>query len=374
MKRKLKIWIAFIFTVAAMFCGMYVYEGLGYMDQRFSANVGNLFESDGQDASWFHLPDGRRLGKGLKDFIAGVADNGEAAFYRAMDSVPDIGPRSVGKGNASADGVMKIHFIDVGQGDAILLQQGDACMLVDAGDNDKGTLVCQYLEAAGVEHLAYICVTHPDADHCGGVDDVLRTYGKTNMLMAQCTNDTATYDEMIQAIDDTDSFVEYPSSGDTYHLGDADIAVLCPEKNAVGAYGDTNDYSIGILVEYGDISCVMCGDASERVERDIVYSGIGVEADILKLGHHGSDTSSCDIFLDAVSPDYAVISAGRDSVYGHPHKEVMQRMQERNISIFRTDMQGTVVAITDGKNLEWNLPVCQDYICGSDLVRDDVGK
>lgn len=369
MKRKLKKWVVCFCIAVVGFYGLYVYEDSGFLDQQFSKRTSEAIMPNEPYVMDFHFPNVDQLGKDLRDFVTGVADRGEAVFDNAVSGVADISSGSVPKENESIDGVMKIHFIDVGQGDAILLQQGDECMLVDAGDNDKGSFVCQYLSSAGVEYLTYLCVTHPDADHCGGVDDVLEMYGTTNLLMAQCTNDTVTYDEMMYSIEKTASSVEYPSSGDTYRLGEADITILCPLKDTVGVYEDTNDYSIGILVEYGDISCVMCGDASENVEMDIVSSGIDIDADILKLGHHGSNTSSCDAFLDAVSPDYAVISAGIDSKYGHPHQEVMQRLQERRIGVFRTDLQGTVVVTTDGDDMSWNIDVCQDYTCGSDLSR-----
>lgn len=299
--------------------------------------------------------------------------NGEA---NGWDTETDTGPADgTEQGNPKdLTGALEVHFIDVGQGDAILVTQGNSSLLIDAGNNSEEDLMVRYLAGQGISRLSMICVTHPDADHCGGMDAVADAYADaaTTILMPQCTNDTVTYADMMDSIRQSNAVAEYPSARDTYTLGDAAITVLSPKKDTVGAYPDTNEYSIGLKIAYGDTAFVMCGDAPVSSEKDMVASGIDLSADVLKLGHHGSYTSSCDAFLDAVAPSCAVVSAGKGNDYGHPHEEVMKRIQDRGIKLYRTDEQGTLIAYSDGKNITWNTVPSGDYSSGDQLASDDI--
>ena len=244
----------------------------------------------------------------------------------------------------------EVHFIDVGQGDSTLIIADNEAMLIDCGDNDKGISVRRYLEKQGIEELEYVIGTHPDADHIGGMDVVLYNFYCDKVIMPDCTADTKTYDDVIQTVKSKNYSITYPQVGDTYTLGSGSFTIIAPNRDD---YSDKNDFSVGLIFDYGSTSFVFTGDA-EGAEADIVGNGIDLSADVFKAGHHGSSTSSGDAILNAVDPKYAVISCGAGNKYGHPHSETLQRFVSRNIEVYRTDTQGTVIAYTDGINITWS--------------------
>jgi len=260
-------------------------------------------------------------------------------------------------------GELEVHFIDVGQGDAVLIRCGDHAMEVDFGDNDKGTLVQNYLENQGITKLDYAIGTHPDADHIGGMDVILYKFDVETVFMPDVTNNTATYRDVLQVCKNKDYQIEIPEWGASYQLGDASFQIICPVGEG---YGDTNSYSIGIRLTYQDTSFVLCGDATVESEVEMLHTGEELSADVLKVSHHGSSTSTSEEFLQAVNPTYAVISCGKDNSYGHPHHEVMELLEEYQIQIYRTDEQGSIVAVSDGKEITWNT--------GMWTEPEDVGK
>lgn len=247
---------------------------------------------------------------------------------------------------------MEVHFIDVGQGDATLIKCGDSAMLIDAGENDKGTLVQNYIKKQGVTSLDYLIVTHPDSDHSGGADVIITKYDIDTIIYPNYSKDTATWRDVIKAMDYKNYKVTEPVVGDTYKLGDAEFTIIAPNKDD---YGDnTNDYSVGILLRHGNKKFVFTGDAEEAAEADIVANRIDVTADVLQVGHHGSKTASTTEFLKAISPEYAVISCGEDNSYGHPHAATLNSLRSMGVKVFRTDEQGSLVATSDGKKITWN--------------------
>lgn len=243
----------------------------------------------------------------------------------------------------------EIHFIDVGQGDSTLIIADNEAMLIDCGDNDKGMQVRRYLEKQGIEELEYVIGTHPDADHIGGMDVVLYDFYCDKVIMPDCEADTKTYDDVIQTMKSKNYSITYPQAGDTYTLGSGSFTIIAPNRDD---YGDRNDFSVGLIFDYGGTSFVFTGDA-EGAEADIAGNGIDLSADVFKAGHHGSSPSSGDAILNAVNPKYAVISCGAGNKYGHPHSETLKRFASRNIEVYRTDTQGTVIAYTDGINITW---------------------
>lgn len=245
---------------------------------------------------------------------------------------------------------LRVYFLDVGQGDCTILTQGDSAMLIDAGDNDKGTAVQSYLEYLGIEELDYAVLTHPDADHIGGADVVLYKFDCDAILMPDAQTDTRTYDDVIQAMNAKGESAVHPAPGDVYEFGDARFTILAP----VDDYDDNNNNSIVLRLDHGDNSFLFTGDAENQAEEDILSTQADVDADVLKVGHHGSSTSTSDAFLAAVSPDYAVISCGEDNKYGHPHAETLNRLRKNGITVYRTDEQGTIVAESDGQDITWS--------------------
>lgn len=253
-------------------------------------------------------------------------------------------------------GVLKVHFIDVGQGDSILIQSGPENMLVDAGTNESGPAVAAYLKSLGITKLSYLIGTHPHEDHIGGMDDVIRAFDIGTVIMPDVSHTTRTYEDVLDALLEKELRVVKPKPGDTYSLGEADFTILSPAADIAEQAvkdGDLNNLSVGIRLAFGSNAFIMCGDAEAPSEKAMVEGGLPLRADVLKLGHHGSSTSTCDEFLRAVSPSCAVISCGTDNSYGHPHKETMEKLAASGISVYRTDEQGTLVATSDGSQITW---------------------
>ena len=252
-------------------------------------------------------------------------------------------------GELPQDGLL-VHFIDVGQGDSILIEQGEHAMLVDAGENDQGKVVVSYLENRGISRLDYVIGTHPHSDHIGGLDDVINTFEAERVFLPPVEHTTATFEDVLTAVEGRGLSLTMPEVGEVWTLGNASFTILAPN----GDYGnDLNNWSIGIRLEYGDNHFVLCGDAEAQAEEDICENGLELSADVLKAGHHGSSTSSCDVFLDQVNPSWAVIQCGQDNSYGHPHRETLEKFQERGIKVLRTDLEGTIVAASDGEEIRW---------------------
>lgn len=280
--------------------------------------------------------------------------------------------------SGSMDGAdsLEVHFIDVGQGDAALVKCGDAAMLIDAGENDKGTLVQNYIRKQGIKSLDYLIVTHPHSDHCGGADVIVTKYDIDTIIMPNYAADTASYRDVIQALDGKNYRVTEPVAGDVYKLGDAEFTIVAPNS---GDYGDNaNNYSVGILLEHGGNKFLFTGDAEEEAEEDIAANGMDISADVLKIGHHGSRTSSSKEFMDAVSPEYAVISCGEDNEYGHPHAATLNTLRGMGVKVFRTDEQGSLIAVSDGKKITWNAAPSDTWKAGeptgSGAVSSGTGK
>lgn len=249
------------------------------------------------------------------------------------------------------EGSLAVHFIDVGQGDSILAESDGHYMLIDAGENDQGDTVVTYLHSQGIDMLDYVIGTHPHSDHIGGLDDVINNFKIGRVILPDAEHTTKTFEDVLDALQTQGQKITIPAVGDTYQLGGASFEIIAPNKD----YGDDlNNWSVGIKLTYGQNSFVMCGDAEAEAEADICGNGIDISADVLKLGHHGSSTSSSEEFLDRVRPEYAVISCGLGNSYGHPHRETMELMEIRGIAVFRTDEQGTVVAVSDGTEITWN--------------------
>ena len=246
---------------------------------------------------------------------------------------------------------MEVHFIDVGQGDSILIESAGEYMLIDAGDNSEGINVLRYLKKEGVETLKYVIGTHPHSDHIGGVDQVIDSFEVKKIILPNITNDTQTFEDVLAAISNKGLKITTPKVGNEYSIGNAKFTIIAPNGTD---YSNLNNYSVGIKLENGNNAFVMCGDAELEAEYDILDSGIDVSADVLKLGHHGSDTATSEAILKAVNPSYAIISVGINNKYGHPFAETLQKIFNSHIKLFRTDMQGGIIAISDGKNITFN--------------------
>jgi beta-lactamase superfamily II metal-dependent hydrolase len=253
------------------------------------------------------------------------------------------------------DNLVEVHFIDVGQGDAILIEAENSAMLIDAGENNKGTIVTDYLETQNITKLDYVIGTHPHSDHIGGLDTVINSVAVDTVILPSATHTTDTFEDLLDALEENNLSITMANVGDEYNLGPASFTVIAPNSST---YDDLNNYSVGIKLTFGDNSFLFTGDAGKLSEEEMLENGIDLSADVLKLSHHGSNTGNSEAFLQAVNPTYAMICVGADNDYGHPHVETLETMLNCGIKVYRTDIQGTVVFTSDGKNISVNT---QDY-------------
>lgn len=245
---------------------------------------------------------------------------------------------------------LQVHYMDVGQGDATLLVCDGHAMLIDAGNNDKGTTVQSYLLSQNITSLDYVIGTHPDADHIGGLDVVITKFDCGTILLTDEEKDTNTYRDVVDAMNYRGYTKTVPIVGDTYVLGSARFTIVGPTELS----GDSNGNSIAIILEHGENRFYFEGDAEETEEESILATGIDISANVYKAGHHGSKTSTSDNLLEAVAPQYAVISVGEGNTYGHPDAETLNKLRANGVQVFRTDEQGTIVATSDGNTVTWN--------------------
>lgn len=257
---------------------------------------------------------------------------------------------------ASVQEALEIHFLDVGQGDSTLLVCGGDAMLIDAGNNDQGVKIQNYLQKQDIETLKYVICTHPDADHIGGMDVILYKFNCETILMTEEKKDTRTYEDVINTMKSRGYKAVCPAVGQRYSLGDAEFVIV--------GLGSGNNNSIAVLVIHGENRFLFTGDAEEDEEAEMVRGQISLEADVYKAGHHGSRTSSSRELLDAVKPDYAVISCGEGNVYGHPHAETLNTLRAMGVKLYRTDSQGSILLTSDGQDLIWSCSPCEDWTPG----------
>lgn len=250
---------------------------------------------------------------------------------------------------SNVNGECSVHFIDVGQGDCTLIQCGGYNVLIDAGENNKGDEVLLKLTQLGVKKLDYIIGTHAHSDHIGGLDTVINSIKTDNIILSDLPDDlvptTVTYTDLLEAIVNNDVNLIAAEPEFEITLGDGKITLLAPLKE----YNDLNDYSIVTRFDFGETSFLITGDAEKGAESDILKSGADVSATVLKVGHHGSETSTSYEFLQKVKPKYAVIEVGVKNKYDHPSPETLSRLMDIGAKIFRTDLNGNITAVSDGK-------------------------
>lgn len=250
------------------------------------------------------------------------------------------------------DGEIVVYFIDVGQGDAELIMTSDGkTVLIDSGTPESRTVLTGYLKEQGVKKIDYFVLTHPHADHIGGAAAVLDAFDVVNVIMTDAPTTTSTYKKVLQKIDEKDCGVIFAEAGKEYSLGEAKITILGP----VSDYSDDlNNTSIVLRLTYGRTAFMFTGDAEKKAEQDMLtkFPASYFRADVLKLGHHGSSTSTSDGWFFAVSPEYAVISCGRNNDYGHPHREILSLLKKNGTTYFRTDTDGSIVMSSDGESVK----------------------
>lgn len=246
----------------------------------------------------------------------------------------------------STDAVMKIHFLDCGQADSIFIELPDGkCMLIDAAESSFGETLEAYIRSLGYFHIDYVAATHPHSDHIGGMEHILKNFSVGHFYMPEVSHNTKTFEKMLDALEMNGCECMYISRGSIIEDSIYSLRVLSPAKDS---YSRMNDYSAVIKLDYKGVSVVFSADAEIGAEQEMADGTIDIDADVLKIGHHGSATSTCDLYLDAVSPKDAIISVGKDNSYGFPSALVNARLENREINIHRTDIDGNIFMTTDG--------------------------
>ncbi len=244
------------------------------------------------------------------------------------------------------DGQLAVHFIDVGQGDAILLTCDGQSALVDAGTVESADSLVQYLQGQRIQQPDYVFASHPHADHIGGMAKVIDALGCKTFVMPDAAANTRAFENMLDSVENCGAQAELGRAGDTYALGDARLELLWPQEG----YQDdnANNVSLVIRVSYGPYAFLLTGDAEQKVERQ--FAQLVDPVTVLKAGHHGSGTSSGGALMDAAQPDYCVISVGAGNSYGHPTPDVLADYEARGCTVLRTDERGTIVfTVKDGE-------------------------
>lgn len=253
----------------------------------------------------------------------------------------------------SVSGELQVHFIDVGQADSTVIINNGEAMVIDAGNNADSDLVVNYIKRNNIADIKYLVGTHPHEDHIGGLDKVIDNFNIGTLFMPKIVANTKTYNDVVASAQGKELSFTAPVPGDIFKVGEATCTILGPNSEK---YSDTNDYSISIKLEYGDVSFIFTGDAEKNPEKEMLEKRFDISATVLKLGHHGSDSSSSDEFMTAVNPKYAIVSAGFKNDYGHPRQSVLDKLKKESVPVYRTDEQGTIIATTDGSEVKFNVP------------------
>lgn len=229
---------------------------------------------------------------------------------------------------------LQVYFFDVGQADSILVKNEDQTMLIDAGNNEDGELLVKNLQTLQVTKIDYLIGTHPHEDHIGGLDDIIQNFEIENIYMPNVQTNTKTFEDVLDAVAQKDLTITTPKVHDTFQIGEAQCEIM-----AVGDDADNlNLASIVIQMKFDELTYLFTGDAEEEIEQKLEVGKVN----ILKVGHHGSDTSSSENFLQKIAPEVAIISVGEGNSYGHPSQTVLERLEQIGSKVYRTDKVGNI--------------------------------
>lgn len=245
----------------------------------------------------------------------------------------------------STYGLMRVHFIDVGQGDCSFIELGNGqTMLIDAGNNENGDEIVDYIEDLQYSDIDYVLATHPHEDHIGGMAEIIENFDIDIFYMPWAVSTSYTYENMLDTLSEKRVKVHKAELGRTIlSSGPIEITVLSPEEDT--EYSDLNDASAVVRLQYGETVFLFTGDAGETIEDDLC--DFNIDSDVLKVGHHGSETSSSEAFIQKVSPEIAVISCGENNSYGHPDEITLDTLKKYDAEIYRTDECGTIIVTAD---------------------------
>ena len=248
------------------------------------------------------------------------------------------------KMDITVDSELKIYYLNVGQADSILIQNEGQNMLIDAGNNADGENIVEFLQSLNISKIDFLVGTHPHEDHIGGIDDVINNFDIGTIYMPKVATTTKTFEDVLDAIENKSLTVTTPEIGKSFNIGSANFQILSAGTDEE----DLNSCSIVLKLTFGNLAYLFTGDEETVNEEQMISSGYDLSADVLKVAHHGSNTSTSEEFLDKVSPKIAIIMVGAENSYGHPHNEILNRLNARDIKIYRTDTDGTILITSDG--------------------------
>lgn len=295
-------------------------------------------------------------------FLNGNASQSQPSQQKPSPNDPVKSADKQPDGNTSAeivqgggeDASLMVHFIDVGQADAVLIQCEGETLLIDGGNVPDGSLLVSYLTQQGITSLDYVVNTHPHEDHVGGLTGVLKKFSVETVFASHTEYDAPPFQNFAKAVRAQGGAITVPAAGDTFALGGASVSVIGPLKSYT-AYEELNNASLVLRLTYKNISFLFTGDMERQAEKDLLDAGIVLESTVLKVGHHGSYSSTSYHFLREVNPDFAVISCEKGGQYGYPHDEPMSRLRDADLTLLRTDLQGHIVASSDGETVEFSV-------------------
>lgn len=258
-----------------------------------------------------------------------------------------------------SQGELSVTYLDVGQGNAVLVRQGDQTMLIDGGPRESSSFVVSYLKQQGIQKLDYMLISHFDEDHLAGAIGALYNFPVGTLITPDYETDSSIYDSYKEAVEEKGYEPVHPSLKDTFSLGSGSFRIISPVS-----YGheDENQDSVGIILEKGSDCFFIGGDIGLEGEKEILEAGVDIQADVMLMNHHGSHVSR--EFFQAVNPSWAVISCGEGNSYGHPRQDTVELIQEFQVPLFRTDRQGAITAVSQGQGITFDQEPCNDYTPG----------
>ncbi len=291
---------------------------------------------------------------GITNNASNTANNSNTPAYETTDynhNYDDYSSKDNSSIADSSQGFLNVTVLDVGQGLSVLINCDNHYMLYDGGNGNYSSFLVSYLSKNNITNFDYVFASHYDADHISGLVGVIYNYSISQLIAPNYTASSRIYNSFIKAINTKGISITYPTVGTTYPLGSAKIQILAPNSPA---YESENDYSIVVKITFGGSSVLITGDATQYSENEMLNNQLNLNSDILVVGHHGSSSSTSSQFLNAVNPQYAVISCERNNSYGHPASDVLERLVSKNITVLRTDLAGTIEFTIKNNSISYN--------------------
>lgn len=291
---------------------------------------------------------------GITNNAKDTANTPNTASYETTDynyNYDDYSSKNNSSNTDNSQSSLNVTVLDVGQGLSVLVNCDNHYMLYDGGNGDYSSFLVSYLSKNNITNFDYVIASHYDADHISGLVGVIYNYSISQLIAPNYTASSRIYNSFIKAINTKGISITYPTAGATYPLGNAKLQILAPNSPA---YESENDYSIVVKITFGNSSVLITGDATQYSENEMINNQIGLNSDILVVGHHGSSSSTSSQFLNAVNPQYAVISCGKNNSYGHPTSEVLERLASKNVTVLRTDLAGTIDFTIKNNSISYN--------------------